>query len=111
MGAVITYEQGARSASEVQGMIDELITEMDQDGDLAQELSNHGIESSILKQEGVARVRQRAAGFDATQLIVDLLGPMTYDVWKYVILPRLARRHGADVLGQEKEQDGGPTAH
>lgn len=107
MGVQVIYEQGARSASEIQTMIEEAVSGISQDGDLAEELSQHGVEPSTLMQGRVVSVSQRTAGFDVTQVIIDLLGPMTYDVWRYVILPRIVRRHGADVLG--KEQDGDST--
>lgn len=105
MGTVIVYTKGARSASEIKAMIDEQLAMIGQDGEIADALSQYDVEPSTLAQEGSADVRQREAGFDVTELIIDLLGPMTYDIWKYVVLPRIMRRHGADVLGEEQDGD------
>ncbi|MEU9575626.1 hypothetical protein AB0D62_38570 [Streptomyces massasporeus] len=105
MGTVIVYVKGARSASEIKTMIDEELAKIGQDGDMADAVSQYGAEPSTLARDGAANVSQRDAGFDVTELIIDLLGPMTYDIWKYVILPRIMRRHGADVLGEEQDGD------
>ncbi|MFI1035943.1 hypothetical protein [Streptomyces sp. NPDC020951] len=110
---IIRHKQGrgGKSASQVQKMVREVLSEIDGDVDLQQEIRNQGVDPTALSPDAVNNVRQVQAGTDPAtlSLIITLVcsfaGPPVRDVWRYVLLPRIRDRWGKDVIGDE--EDGG----
>ncbi|MGW1496447.1 hypothetical protein [Streptomyces sp. NPDC002402] len=101
----VKYRHGVLSASEIEGIVKELIADADQDSDLRREVRERGLEPSDLKEPETFGASQAESGVDIVELIVYLSGPAVYDVWKYVLLPRITQRFGVDAVGDEIERD------
>jgi hypothetical protein len=104
----LEYRNGSRSASDLSAIVAELLDELREDEELQQEVRRHNVDPTQLSQESI-QIEQGAAGIDpaTVTLIVTFAGPPALDIWKHVLLPRIRRRWGADVVGTEGDQQRG----
>ncbi|MFJ7093836.1 hypothetical protein ACIQWL_26855 [Streptomyces mirabilis] len=108
---VIRHKQGrgGKSASQVEKMVREVLSEIDADPDLQQEIREQGIDPSDLGPDVVDDVRQVQSGTDPATLsliitiVCSVAGPPVRDVWRHVLLPRILDRWGKDVIGDEED--------
>jgi hypothetical protein len=109
MVASTRYLQGSRSAAELASILDDLRSQVPGDGELVEEIRRCGVEPSALTPDAI-RIGQADAGLDpaAVTLVVTFAAPPFLDVWKHVLLPRIRRRWGIDVVGPEREGNGSP---
>lgn len=107
MNQELLYEAGTRSASEIRDLTAKMIDEVKEDPDLRAEITSYGIDPSELSPDSID-VRPEGAGLDPViaSLIIAFVAPPVIDVWRHILLPRLRRRFGSDVVGEEKESDG-----
>ncbi|MQS17636.1 hypothetical protein F7Q99_36975 [Streptomyces kaniharaensis] len=107
MNDKLVYGPGAYSSSELQDLIAKLIAEAGEDSELRQEVERYGVDPSQLSPDSIS-VRQDRANLDpvTASLIIAFAAKPVKDVWTYVFLPRLRRRWGRTVVGEEKKADG-----
>jgi hypothetical protein len=107
MSIKVKYQRGVLSASELNAIVEGLIEEANQDSDLEREIRDYGLQPSDLRAPEAFKTEQAYAGVDIVDLYVVLSGKAVHDVWKYVFLPRIVQRFGADAVGDEGGRDEG----
>jgi hypothetical protein len=106
MSVTAHYEGGSRTPRELQKIVTDLIESVDGDPELAADIRGRGFDPSALSVDAI-QVRPAGAGLDpvTVTLIVSFLGLPARDIWKYVLLPRIRRRWGVDIIGRQLDSD------
>jgi hypothetical protein len=108
----VTYGGGARSAREVQEIVDTLLESVDTDAELIDDIQRLGANPTVLTLESIT-VEEDSSGLDpvSVSLIITFGAQPIIDIWRRVLLPRIQRRWGIDTVGDESDETDEKRSH